>query len=124
MTEDLKQTLTVATELSDDLEAQLAHAQGRREKKIADSALGIFIALIGVAVLAVAAFLFIQSVPAIVAGTITLKSAPIIIAAAATAVGIVFIVFGALVADKETVWPVLKGMVALAIRIRRGGSDK
>lgn len=97
-------TLTSLTQLPPDLEEQLACAQGRRDKKIKDSALGFVIVLVGIAVLALAGYLAIEKTDwKVLAG--------------AAGVGILFVFTGGLVADKETFWPVVRGIVAVAVTL-------
>jgi hypothetical protein len=118
----LAQTLTVATKLPEGLEEQLKGSHRRREKKIMDSAAGIIIGLIGIALMTLAGYLFVQSIPAIVAGTITIKSAQILISAVLGGIGFFVVVMGATMADRETVWPVVKSFFNLYILFRKGES--
>jgi hypothetical protein len=92
--------LTGMTKLPPQLEAQLAQSSARRERKIADSALGIAVALFGLAMIGATFYLALKQVDRLV------------LLGGAT-FGAVILAFGMLLADRETVWPVLRGMVAL-----------
>ena len=105
--DELKKGLTDLTSLPPDLEVALSKAKGRREKKIADSAFGLLIALFGLGVYVLAGFLALRPAPSL------------ILLGGLACVGTGLLVFGALVADRETVWPVLRGMMALAFSIKR-----
>jgi len=105
MTSKAPKSLTELTQLPPELEEQLRGAQARRERKIADSFLGLIIALFGLAVFVFTGYLATRPDPSvsILGGGVVTGSA--------------LLTFGALIADRETVWPVLRGMVGLAISV-------
>lgn len=106
MTAKPPKSLTDLTQLPPELEAQLARAKGRRERKIADSYLGIVIGLFALVV-----FCFVGWLA-------TREPMPSLwVLGGGTVLGCLLLSFGALIADRETVWPVLRGMVGLAISV-------
>lgn len=106
-----KQGLTDITRLPPDLESQLRNSRDRRERKIADSAFGLLVAIAGLAIIGATMYL-------------ALKEVDKWVLAGSGSVGLVVLVFGALIADRETVWPVARGMVGLAVSILRARRGK
>ena len=108
MNKTLLQTLTEQTTLSPTLEQDLKGAKQRRAKKIKDSALGLVVGAIGFLVLVLAGYLA------------TRKDPNLTVLGGTAAVAMIFFAAGGLLADRETVWPVLRDIVGLVLRIKSG----
>jgi hypothetical protein len=105
MTAKAPKSLTDLTQLPPELEAQLRNARDRRDRKIGDSYLGIVIGLFAFAVMSFTGYLALQ------------PGASLWVLGGGATLGVLLLCFGALIADRETVWPVLRGMVGLAISV-------
>jgi len=96
--------LTGLTKLTGELKKA---PKARKEKKVKDSALGIVVIALALPVLAFTGFLALRPNPSLV------------VLGGGAGIGMVLLAFGALIADKETVLPVLRAMVGLVIKARK-----
>ena len=103
-------TMTGIAPLPDELRRAPKH---RQEAKVKSSALGLVIMAIAGVVLSLACVLVYVT-----------RTAPNLwLLGGVGGFGFMLLSFGALVTDRETVWPVLQGMVKLVGEVRRSGKS-
>ena len=105
---NLAETLTGVSPLPEELRRAPKH---RQEAKVKSSALGLVIMGLASFVLALSGVLVY----------VTREAPNLWLLGGVGGFGFLLLSFGALVTDRETVWPVLQGMVKLVGEIRRSG---